>query len=188
MHSGQFAESGVCVSFLLLSLFLYGFTKNESCYNSAPLTDTVQSGTESFFIVLSKSTSSYKWVSFIRVDINIEWTNSCFSLMSRSKRNLCRWRWLRLGRVPAEISAKESGWREAKLWSVFGFLWSCDIISCPDTMFLGGKSRNSWSLRVQHCSKCYYNWSTTFLYDHGISIPVHEPLLNILPILLCAML
>lgn len=80
------AESGVCTFFLLLSLFLYGFTKIESCYNSTALTDTVQFGTESFFIVLSKFTSSYKWVSFIMADINTEWTNSCFLLMSRSKK------------------------------------------------------------------------------------------------------
>lgn len=66
------AESGVCIFFLLLSLFLYGFTKIESCYNSTILTDTVQFGTESFFIVLSKFTSSYKWVSFIMADINTE--------------------------------------------------------------------------------------------------------------------
>lgn len=80
------AESGVCTFFLLLSFFLYGFTKIESCYNSTTSTDTVQFGTESFFIVLSKFTSSYKWVSFIMADINTEWTNSCFSLMSRSKK------------------------------------------------------------------------------------------------------
>lgn len=66
------AESGAYTFFLLLSLFLYGFTKIEPCYNSGALTDSVQFGTESGSVVLSKFTSSYKWVSFIMADINTE--------------------------------------------------------------------------------------------------------------------
>lgn len=66
------AESGAYTFFLLLSLFLYGFTKIEPCYNSGALTDSVQFGTESGSVGLSKFTSSYKWVSFIMADINTE--------------------------------------------------------------------------------------------------------------------